>query len=285
MHYNIDAESVCIHVNQSTFISRVVLKNYKSIAQCNVRLGPLTFLVGPNGAGKSNFLDAFRFVSDSLRTSLDHSLRERGGIKEVRRRSGGHPTHFSLKFDFRLPSDANGTYYFRIGARPQGGYEVQEEDCSISGAELSLTESYFKVRRGEVTSSVSVAPAASVDRLYLVNASGLPEFRDVYEALSRMGSYSLNPTVIRELQQPDAGDFLARDGRNIASVLSQLATHARPTKERIQTYLSKVVPGVMASIRKSLGRRKLSNFGNRSLGLRTHGASSLQTCRMGRCVR
>jgi AAA15 family ATPase/GTPase len=38
------------------FISRVRLKNFKSIAECDVRLGPLTMLVGPNGSGKSNFL-------------------------------------------------------------------------------------------------------------------------------------------------------------------------------------------------------------------------------------
>ena len=32
----------------------MALKNYKSIAACNVRLGPLMFLVGANGAGKSH---------------------------------------------------------------------------------------------------------------------------------------------------------------------------------------------------------------------------------------
>jgi hypothetical protein len=42
---------------QPPFISRVRLKNYKSIASCDVRLGPLTILVGPNGTGKSNYLD------------------------------------------------------------------------------------------------------------------------------------------------------------------------------------------------------------------------------------
>jgi len=61
-------------------LRRVVLKDYKSIKACNVSLGSLAFLVGPNGSGKSNFLDALRFVADALRTSLDHAMRERGGI-------------------------------------------------------------------------------------------------------------------------------------------------------------------------------------------------------------
>lgn len=87
---------------------RVTIRNYKSIAACQVQLGPLMFLVGPNGSGKSNFLDALRFAADALRSSLDHALRERGTIKEVRRRSGGHPNHFALRFDFVLPSGRNG---------------------------------------------------------------------------------------------------------------------------------------------------------------------------------
>src|SRR3954468_7995627 len=66
--------------DDTTFLRRVVLSNYRSIAACDVRLGPLRFLVGPNGSGKSNFLDALRFVADSLQTSVDHALRERGGI-------------------------------------------------------------------------------------------------------------------------------------------------------------------------------------------------------------
>jgi len=111
------------------FVSRVVLKNYKSIAACDVQLGHLVFLVGPNGSGKSNFVDALRFVADALRTSLDHAMRERGGIKEVRRRSTGHPTHFGIRLEFNLHSGESGHYAFRIGARPHGGYEGQNEEC------------------------------------------------------------------------------------------------------------------------------------------------------------
>src|SRR5687768_14877083 len=104
-------------------ISRVMLRNYKSIASCRVDLQELTFLVGPNGSGKSNFLDGLRFVSDALRTSLDHALRDRGTIKEVRRRSGGHPNHFAIRLDFSLGAGGMGHYSFRVGAKPSGGFE------------------------------------------------------------------------------------------------------------------------------------------------------------------
>jgi hypothetical protein len=44
------AEDGTAAVRPVPFISRVRLKNYKSIAECDVSLGPLTILVGPNGS-------------------------------------------------------------------------------------------------------------------------------------------------------------------------------------------------------------------------------------------
>lgn len=244
-------------------MTRVSLKNYKSIADCDVRLRSLTFLVGPNGSGKSNFLDSLRFVTDALRSSLDHALRNRGGIKEVRRRSGGHPTHFSMRLEFQLSEGVTGHYAFRIGAQLRGGYEVQEEECEIQRRATTAkpsTTSFFRVRGGKVTTSASVFPPAPNDRLYLVNASGLPEFVDLYQAFSRMGFYSLNPARIRDLQPPHAGDLLDPEGGNIASVLGRLASYDRAAKERIEEYLAKVVPGVHGVDAKVIGPRETLEF-------------------------
>ena len=222
-------------MKDSTFIKRVILKNYKSIAACDVQLQPLTFLVGRNGSGKSNFLDALRFVADSLNYSLEHAIRDRGGINDVRRRSRGHPNHFSIGFAFTLPNSAMGHYNFSIGSRPHGGYEVQSETCIFQ-------KQFFHVNKDSVvTTSVKAAPAAITDRLYLVNASGLPEFRPVYDAFSRMGFYNFNPDIIRDLQAPDPRDVLARDGSNLTSVLNQLSISV---KKDIEEYLALVVPGV-----------------------------------------
>ncbi len=221
-------------------LHRVRLRNYKSIAACDVTLGELTFLVGPNGSGKSNFLDALRFVRDSLRTSLDHALRERGGIQEVRRRSGGHPRHFGVRLDWRLPDGTSGHYGFKIAAQAHGAYEVRQEDCSVQGR----VHGEFRVRGGKVVKAHPPGPAAASDRLYLVSASGLPPFRGVYEALSRMGFYNLNPDRIRDLQDPHSGDLLERDGSNLTSVLWQLETSAPDRKQRVEEYLSNLVPGL-----------------------------------------
>lgn len=243
------------------FLRAVELRNYKSIASCRLQLPQLAFLVGPNGSGKSNFLDSLRFVSDSLRESLDHALRHRGGISEVRRRSGGHPNHFSIRIDFQLPDRADGFYRFRIGARPSGGFEVQEEECDVHFSEQLGPPAHYLVKSGIVVeSSLPNPPPASPDRLYLVNAAGFHEFRVVYDACLGMVFYSINPDCIRDLQTPDPGALLARDGRNLASVLGTLTREAPEVKSRIEEYLSKVVPGIRKIESKSVGPKETIEF-------------------------
>ena len=245
-------------------IRRVVLRNYKSIAACDVSPAQLSFLVGPNGSGKSNFLDAIRFVSDSLRHSLDHALRDRGGIHEVRRRSSGHPTHFGMRVDFDVDK-ATGHFAFTVAAKQGGGYRLQEEECVVVPKDDAPAH-YYRVSSGKVTSSVPTFPAPSPRRLALVSASGLSAFRPVYDAFSGSGFYNLNPAAIRTMQSPDPGDLMHRDGSNVASVLDRIAQRSPETKRMIEEYLGKVVPGVTGVNRKSVGPVETLEFGQRVTG-------------------
>ena len=240
------------------FIRKVTIRNYKSIAACQVELQNLMFLVGRNGAGKSNFLDALRFVADALRTSLDHALRDRGTIKEVRRRSGGHPNHFAIRLDFSLLDGSDGHYSFRVGAKPGGGYEVQSEECMLRVNVIPAKTHTYHVKSGRVlTSSIEPLPAVLPDRLSLVAASGLPEFRPVFDALSRIEIYNLNPKVMAMPQLPDPGELLRRDGSNAASMLQQIDEGSR---DQISRYLSQIVPGVSTAEPRTLGAQETIEF-------------------------
>jgi len=248
----------------TAFLQRVRLKNYRSIGGCDVVLGPLTFLVGPNGSGKSNFLDALRFVADALNQSLDHAIRDRGGIGEVRRRSSGHPTHFGIRLDFGAARLA-GHYAFEIGAGANGTWTVKREECFAAQAGVE-----FVVEDGVVTTfspRLGPAPAASSDRLFLSIASGHAPLRPVYEALSRMGFYNLNPNAMRELQPPDAGHLLKRDGSNVASVVARLEG-VPAQKQRLVDYLAKVAPGVVGVEHVALGPRETVGFRQQVHGAR-----------------
>jgi predicted ATPase len=244
-------------VSVPPFIHRVRIRHFKSIARCDVTLSPLTLLVGPNGAGKSNFLDALCFVRDGLRESLEYAVRNRGGIQEVRRRSGGHPTHLALRLEFKL-GNAFGHYAFELGAQEKGGFKVAREQCELhDGGRLS----FFDVLEGTLRrSSLVPAPPATRDRLYLVNAAGVPAFRPLYDALSTMGFYNLNPRVMGDLQEPDEGALLDKFGRNLASVIARMERDDPQTKARITEYLRRVAPSVHAFDFKALGPKHSLEF-------------------------
>jgi predicted ATPase len=245
-------------MQHTPFIRRVILRNYKSIGYCDVRLQPLTYLVGHNGAGKSNFMDALHFVKDALSNSLEYAFNERAGISEVRRYSNGRPNNFSIRIDFNLPDGQPGHYVFAIGALINGGYEVQREECVVAGIGKGP---YFRVAKGKLReSSEETFPAILSDRLALVAVSGIPAFRPVFDALKAMGFYNLNPKLMRELQKPQDGRLLQPAGENIASVIGHLERAAPRQLKRIQEYLRSVSPMVHSVARKSISHMETLEF-------------------------
>jgi predicted ATPase len=245
-------------MSDSAFLRRVVLRNYKSIGYCDVTLGPLTYLVGVNGSGKSNFLDALHLVRDALSGSLDNALNERGGISEVRRRSSGHPTHFGIRLEFVLKTGQRGHYAFNVGALKDRGYEVQTEECALGGIGKGP---FFRIERGQLgASSESTFPAVTADRLALVAASGLAIFRPVFDALTSMSFYNLNPKLMRDLQKPQEGRLLKSAGENVASVIGHLERVSKEQLDTVQEYLQTVVPMVHGVRRKQVSHMETLEF-------------------------
>lgn len=232
------------------------LTHYRSIKSCDVVLGDLVLLVGPNGAGKSNFLDALRLTSQALRENLDNALRERGGVTEVRRRSTGHPTHFTVSLELDW-AGGGGEYQFSIGALPKGGYRVTRESCSVRLTEFGSADRFFEItRRGQETetrTSEERLPAASPDRLMLVAMSGTEPFSAVFHGLAGINVFSINPDAVRAPQKPGPGELLLRDGANLASVLDQLRREDPRRKEIIEAYLGGIVDGVVSADRRAIG--------------------------------
>jgi len=245
-------------MNHPVFLQRVVLRNYKSIGYCDVHLKQLTYLVGPNGSGKSNIMDALHFVRDALAGSLDSALNERGGLGEVRRRSSGHPTNFGIRLEFVLKAGQRGHYAFNIGALAGRGYEVQNEECVMDGLGKGP---FFRIAKGRLRdSSEPTFPAVTSDRLALVAVSGLTAFRPVFDALTAMGFYNLNPKSMRELQKPQDGRLLKPIGENIASVIGHLERVAPEQLQAIKEYLQSVVPMVHGVERKAVGPMETLEF-------------------------
>lgn len=245
------------------FLRRIQIRNFKSIGQCDVALGSFTLIVGRNGAGKSNFLDALRFVADGLQTTLDQAIRVRGGIDAVRRRSTGHPRNFAIGIEAELPDQHLASYTFGVTAKERGGFAIREEKAEVAGS----PGGHFHTQGGKLLgASIPNMPEVASDRLYLVQASGFPAFRPLYDTLSAMGFYNLNPEAMKELQSPDAGELLHRDGGNIAGVIGRLAQDKPEALDRLKAYLATIVPEVSDVERVSLGPRETLLFKQRVAG-------------------
>lgn len=224
----------------SPFLTRVVLKNYKSIVACDVRLGALTYLVGPNGAGKSNFLDALQFVADALSDSLESALTERWGLPNVLHRNAVDVNEVGVRLELCLPGGACGYYAFEL-RHTDGGYIVGREECELLDGDQRHA---FAVSAGQLEASSEPFPATTMDRLALVRASGLRAFRPVFDALVAMSVYRLEPRAMRALQMPQDGRALKPSGENIASVLARMRNADWDALNVLEQYLRIVVPAV-----------------------------------------
>ncbi len=43
-------------------ITQITLRNFKSIKEADIKLGPFNLFIGTNASGKSNFFDSLRFL-------------------------------------------------------------------------------------------------------------------------------------------------------------------------------------------------------------------------------
>lgn len=242
------------------FLTRVRIKNYKSILACDVKLGSLTFLVGPNGSGKSNFLDALCFVADALTDSPEKALNDRVGEK-LRRRGGaiwevhrkGSGGSMAIRLDFQIPGGLTGHYGFQISPnerhqfnRREPTFLVEREECQVYGPTNTEWFHISRTPHGSPQTRMSLDHAPSIpakDRLVLAALGSVEPFEVARDALTRMRSYNLSPGAIREETEPDPSPLLHRDGRNLPSLISELDRRSPATKKRIEEYLQLVVPG------------------------------------------
>ena len=190
-------------------------------------------------------MDSLRLLSQALNENLDNALRERGGATEVRRKSTGHPTHFGIHLNFEA-DDFEGEFRFQVAAVRGGGFRVSHEGCRVQPLALGSTETSYEIRDGEVTAASPglLIPRLRDDRLALASMSGQDAFRPLFDGLTGINVFNLNPDAMRQLQKPDTGELMKRDGANVASVLENLQRTSPDLKARIEEYLRRIVPGV-----------------------------------------
>ena len=230
-------------------IKSLIVKRFRSIPSEKVDFGNPTFLVGRNGSGKSNLLDALAFLAEAMVSPLQAVFDRRGGINVVRNRfaPGGRAPNLGLAVLLGPMNGEtqSGRYGFEVHALPNYGFEVLREQCLVVSRDGR--RHWFDRTKGSFTTNVKgLEPSLDATSLGLPVVGGVARFAPVLRALAAMRTYAIEPAKLREMQDPDAGVSLRRDGSNAASVVQEIERHS-PKEDipRICEILGTIVPNTV----------------------------------------
>lgn len=240
---------------QNPLISAVHARNYRSIADARLELGPITALVGRNAAGKSNLADIPRFISDALTKDVDQAVSSRGGIEAIRRWSPSRPRNIEVGLTMQSPARVE--YRFTLAAKPGGTYAVSREygkfqlprerssvECQVENGKLMRPRDLVQEA---IESGVTELALPSLPRLISRSQHGMALRGAAASFLRRMRElrfYSISPAAIGTIQKPRLPYPLDEHGENSASLLRQLKKDAPDQFRQVAETLGALVPGV-----------------------------------------
>ncbi len=240
------------------FLRRVRIRGYKSLADCDVTLEPLTVLVGRNGSGKSNFLDALAFTRDVIDLGVAKAIRERRGWKAIRP-SAEPDGSIRVEFEFDLQYARGpwlGVYSYEISTQAGMSIGVRSERLVMRHCESDWSFGFDRtddaVRwngadrfAAEYGHKIELYRPLTTD-YPLLSRIGVEPFHVLAEHLVGSNIFNFSPAEMRRLQPGGNNEGLVANGANFASALAQILYFDPMAADRVTRYLGAVVPGIVA---------------------------------------
>jgi predicted ATPase len=200
---------------EGNMIKRVRIQNFRSLADVTVDLDPLTVLIGRSGTGKSNFVQAIRFLRDSLNARSMNANTLGGLLRVLHVDHQREPLEFNLQFSIAGIDEAF-DYTLRVNAST-----AQELDESLRLGEKLL----FHQAAGKWVHAPEVLPTPEPRGIMLGAIPGLQESTFAYVALrSGIGCYDFPGGVLTEggNQSHPADQGFADRGENYLLVAERI---------------------------------------------------------------
>lgn len=212
------------NVTDSNQLSRLVLKGYKSIAECDLALGAVNVLIGANGAGKSNFIGLFKLIKRLLDQQLQLAVGLAGGPDAL--------LHFGRKQTAALYAEVyfgDASYSFELTPTSDNRMMFTHEKVfSRSGSQVG-SSGYFE------------------SQAHLYNS--WRESNDLDSVLHGMRNwrvYHLHDTsdsaLVKQVHGIGDNEYLREDARNLAAFLFRLKNHHPVHYQRIVKSIKMVAP-------------------------------------------
>lgn len=234
-------------------IESLVVKNYRALADMEIKLTPLTALLGPNGSGKSTVFDVFNFLSECFQFGLRHAWDRRGRAKELKTRGQSGPIIFELKYR-EQKSDPIITYHLAIDEGAKGP-EVVEEWLQWRRSNSGKPFRFLDFRRGQGQAISGENPDQQETRkatqlrapdLIAVNTLGQLAEHPRVAALREFITdwYVSYLSIERTREQPEAGpqERLSKNGDNLPNVVEYLKEQHPERLEEIFQVLRQRIP-------------------------------------------
>ena len=210
-------------VTDSNQLSRLNLKGYKSIADCDIQLGSINVLIGANGAGKSNFIGFFKLIGRILDEQLQVHVGNAGGPDAV--------LHYGRKKTESLDAElyfGNNGYRFKLKPTQDNRMMFAHEALwwNVKGEWHPASghfETQFKEGKEHGLIWTHTVPAMRSWRVY--------HFHDT----------STSATV-KQVHGINDNEYLREDARNLAAFLYRLKTEHLAHYQRIVKSIQLVAP-------------------------------------------
>jgi len=178
-------------------LSRIILRGFKSIRECDLELKELNVLIGPNGAGKSNFIGFFRLIQQMLEGKLQIYVSKQGGPDALLHFGRKKTEALSAKLHF-----GNNGYKFILEPTQDNRMMFSSENFWWNlGGDRPLGAGHFESKAEEGTGTLIdhyVLPAIKGWRVY--------HFHDTSDSAHVKQLHGINDNASL---RPDAGNLAA----------------------------------------------------------------------------
>ena len=232
-------------------LTRLRVKNYKSLEDVTIPLKPLMVFVGPNNAGKSNILDCLLFLRELLELGAP-SVHSRGGFQHLVW-GGDLKRQIEIELDAHI-LDVSGVehpiiYQVEIAGGPRH-YAISREICSLHLGKLLE----FPIEQGQVgvwdqtrRQMASWSSSKTGIQLHLSDCEDpvrYPILSALVQAIHNWVFYNFVPSRMAQPGPAKKDPRLQGDGANISSVLHTFQSEWGNNFAEVEELLKVAVPEV-----------------------------------------
>ena len=235
-------------------LTRIRARNFRSLRDVDVPLGPLTVLIGPNGSGKTNVLNVLRFLARTTRTDLEDALLWAGGYERVQRRARDTgPVELLVEARVTAHSSGSAPDVYELVLRRHGGVVTREESfqfkrtegrgrrIAVQGTTVAIQDEDTVGPESRSLANAQTSGLATLPRL--ADDEGGEGIRAFADFLSDL--YVLEPDVSAARSSARLGRRrLAADAGNLSAALHSLSQDDGDAFAALEDDLSRCLPGL-----------------------------------------